>query len=285
MADSDRQEADPRAVGHLDPGADEGGLAGGRVAPRTIIDESTDGGRTILGMGDPAEFWHPDAIPAATVMIVRDRPGSGAETLMLKRDAGLTFAGGMWVFPGGRIDDADLSDGAPTGPRGILLERAARRAAQRETREEAGLVIEMEHLVRWSHWTAPAQTSRRFTTAFYMTVLDDRGLVHIDDHEIREFQWMTPQEVLEGHAEGELGLTPPTFITLTQMLSSRTTAELVDSTAERPMEHFATRFVIRDDTMIATYHGDAGYVSGDIDTPGPRHRLTLGSPWFYERTF
>src|SRR3546814_4874917 len=50
-----------------------------------------------------------DAIPAATVIIVRDLPG-GHEVLMIERHTQLAFAGGAAVFPGGRIDDDDRSE-------------------------------------------------------------------------------------------------------------------------------------------------------------------------------
>ena len=39
-------------------------------------------------------------IAAATVVLVRDT-AQGLETLMLRRNAKLNFAGGNWVFPGG----------------------------------------------------------------------------------------------------------------------------------------------------------------------------------------
>jgi 8-oxo-dGTP pyrophosphatase MutT (NUDIX family) len=48
----------------------------------------------------------PPAIPAATVVLLRDAAG-GLETLMLRRNSKLAFAGGAWVFPGGRIDPED----------------------------------------------------------------------------------------------------------------------------------------------------------------------------------
>lgn len=252
-------------------------------------DEPTDSGTVPVGTGDPEHFWDPRAIPAATVMIIRERPGVGTETLMLRRDRDLTFAGGMWVFPGGRIDESDIESDSSRAPdvhhRGSRLEVAARRAAVRETTEEAGLVVDEQRLIRWSHWTAPPQTTRRYTTAFYLTVLDEATAeVRIDDHEIREFQWMTPEHVIEGHTAGELGLTPPTFITLKQLLQFERTDELIREAPRRPVEHFATRFVIAGEDMIAMYHGDAGYESADPDSPGERHRLTLGSPWIYERT-
>ena len=46
-----------------------------------------------------------EPIAAATVILVRDAD-SGIETLMLHRNSKIAFCG-MWVFPGGRVDDAD----------------------------------------------------------------------------------------------------------------------------------------------------------------------------------
>ncbi len=45
---------------------------------------------------------------AATVMLVDDRPE--LEVFMMERHANTVFAGGMWVFPGGSVDDADDSN-------------------------------------------------------------------------------------------------------------------------------------------------------------------------------
>ena len=50
----------------------------------------------------------PALVPAATVVVLRDAPG-GLETLMMRRISKLSFVGGMWVFPGGRVDDDDYS--------------------------------------------------------------------------------------------------------------------------------------------------------------------------------
>ncbi|MEC8618667.1 MAG: NUDIX hydrolase, partial [Pseudomonadota bacterium] len=71
-------------------------------------------------------------IPAATVVLVRDGD-SGVEALMLRKNSKITF-GGMWVFPGGKIDAADYPDGT-VNPDNI--DTAARAAAVRETQEEA----------------------------------------------------------------------------------------------------------------------------------------------------
>src|SRR4029079_13949220 len=48
-----------------------------------------------------------DAIPAATLILVREREGAAPELLMVERAGGMAFAAGACVFPGGRIDEAD----------------------------------------------------------------------------------------------------------------------------------------------------------------------------------
>ena len=46
--------------------------------------------------------------PAATVMLLRDTE-NGLEVFMLRRTSNAAFAAGMYVFPGGRVDDADFA--------------------------------------------------------------------------------------------------------------------------------------------------------------------------------
>ena len=87
--------------------------------------------------------------PAATVVLVREgmqRP----EVLLLKRNENLVFNGGCWVFPGGRIDPEDYLEAGSS-----MEYPAACRAAVRETREEAGILIREDHLIHTAHWTTP----------------------------------------------------------------------------------------------------------------------------------
>ncbi|MFL6801753.1 MAG: NUDIX hydrolase, partial [Sphingomicrobium sp.] len=48
-----------------------------------------------------------EAIPAATLIVARDRAVGPPELLMVERAEGMAFAAGALVFPGGRIDEAD----------------------------------------------------------------------------------------------------------------------------------------------------------------------------------
>ena len=76
-------------------------------------------------------------IPAATLIVMRDRVGAPPEVLMVERAAKLAFAGGAMVFPGGRIDAADDAAAAAYDQ----PHAAARIAAIRETIEESAVAV------------------------------------------------------------------------------------------------------------------------------------------------
>ena len=84
-----------------------------------------------------AEHGDSVLIPAATVVVVRDGE-AGVETLMLRKNSKIAF-GGMWVFPGGKIDTADQVVG-DDGATDELATAAA--AAVREAAEEASVAVD-----------------------------------------------------------------------------------------------------------------------------------------------
>jgi 8-oxo-dGTP pyrophosphatase MutT (NUDIX family) len=90
---------------------------------------------------------------AATVVLLRDGRG-GLEAYLQRRPAGMGFAGGLWVFPGGRVDETDRdpavesswagpSPAAWAGRLGLGTDEARGQvvAACREVLEEAGLLL------------------------------------------------------------------------------------------------------------------------------------------------
>ena len=84
----------------------------------------------------------PDAIPAATLVILRETDGGAPELLMVERAAAMAFAAGAIVFPGGRVDAGDRA--MAEGAIGDTDDLSARIAAVRETIEEVGLAIGVE---------------------------------------------------------------------------------------------------------------------------------------------
>src|SRR5262249_4022743 len=121
------------------------------------------------------------AHPAATVILLRDT-AAGCEVLLVQRNARLSFHGGAWVFPGGRIDPEDYD-----ASRDVIA--AARRAAVREAREEAGVSIAENSLALLSRWVTPEGLPKRFDTWFFVAPAESLS-VTVDGGEIHAHQWL-----------------------------------------------------------------------------------------------
>ncbi|MFM9226896.1 MAG: NUDIX hydrolase [Actinomycetota bacterium] len=102
------------------------------------------------------EPFDPETVPvrpAATVLLVRDADGGGIEVFMLRRTFSAAFASGMFVFPGGKVDEVDgiaeigelcdgLTDAEASGLLGIPTGGLAYWvAAVRECFEAAGVLL------------------------------------------------------------------------------------------------------------------------------------------------
>ena len=206
------------------------------------------------------------ATPAATVVLLR--PGdAGTEVLMLRKNAKIDF-GGMWVFPGGRIDPDDYpADGDK--------ETGARHAAAREAREEAGIEVDPNAFVWFAHWTPPPSTPVRFATWFFAARASDQAIT-IDDGEIKDHQWITPAGALAKHAQGEIDLVPPTWVTLYHLSRYPGVDAVLHRLGSQPARFYETRAVKRrDGVRVALWAGDAGYEDWDADRAGARHRLVM----------
>lgn len=217
------------------------------------------------------------AIPAATVVLLRDARG-GPEVLMLRKNSKITF-GGMWVFPGGRIDPEDYpADGD--------LEVAAQSAAAREAREEAGVVVRPEEFVCFAHWTPPPGPQKRFATWFFAAHADESHAVSIDDGEIQDHAWIRPSDALARHAAGEIDIVPPTWVTLYHLSRYQPAAAVLEHFRANARKVYSTRVgKAADGVRVAMWHGDAGYADWNADVPGARHRLLMGEGGFvFENT-
>jgi 8-oxo-dGTP pyrophosphatase MutT (NUDIX family) len=204
--------------------------------------------------------------PAATVVLLRDAD-DGLQVLLVQRASQLVFHGGAWVFPGGRVDPCDA------GPDGEL--GAARRAAVRETREEAGLLLSPDALIGFSHWTTPPGRARRFATWFFLAPVAPDLQVVVDGGETLAHAWFAPLEALARHARGELELPAPTFVSLSALSDCTSVAQALREASARPPPRVVPRLHATAQGELALYEGDVAYAGGPLDQPGPRHRL-----WF-----
>lgn len=189
----------------------------------------------------------PVAIPAATVIIFRDTPiGAPSEILMQVRSKTMTFAGGMAVFPGGRVDDADFALAA-TLQREDLEEAAHQIAVIRETLEETGLAIglsgdvsaqsaaaaramleqenalapvlerfgwslDLSQLTPFARWFPLKEPIPRvYDTRFYLANLGTGAVeIEADNSETTRLFWTSAQGALDMAAQGEIKVIFPT---------------------------------------------------------------------------
>jgi len=237
----------------------------------------------------PEEWVRPEveqvAIAAATVVLIRDA-SEGIEVLLARRNSKIYFAGGAWVFPGGRIDAEDHGTNFAGDHFDETHENfldVARRACVREAAEEADALINADDLVFMSHWTPPLEAPKRFSTYFFMGPAPTETLT-ADGGEIHELAWRRPVDAMRRRNEGEIELIPPTFITLALLAPFATATEALEHYRNNSPEYFVTKFTRKDGYNIALYAGDAGYEAGDASLPGTRNRLLMGEgDWVYER--
>lgn len=219
-----------------------------------------------------------EAIPAATTVLLRDG-AAGLETLMLRRNSQLAFAGGAWVFPGGRVDPGDLDPDRPDDQ-----EHAARRAAAREAKEEADVDLDPDALQVLSWWCPPPEAPRRFNTWFFVGAAPN-GVVTIDGGEIHDHRWMRPRDAMAQRDAGQIELIPPTWVTLHQLAGYASTEAALASIAAAKPELFVTRLLTAGaGHRVTVWEPDIAYTTGDLDQSGPRHRLALlDTGWTYDR--
>ena len=220
-------------------------------------------------------------IPAATVVLVR-QGDTGIEVLMLRKNSKITF-GGMWFFPGGKIDAADYPGGVADEAN---IDAAARAAAVRETQEEAGITVDAQDYVFLSHWTPPPGQQKRFATWFFVAKVEGAMDIAIDDGEIKDHAWLNPEEALRKHAAGEIDLVPPTWVTLYHLSLKPSVDAVIEYFSENTGITYNTRVVpAASGERVAMWKGDAGYDEWNPDTAGERHRLAMPEGGFiFENT-
>jgi 8-oxo-dGTP pyrophosphatase MutT (NUDIX family) len=219
----------------------------------------------MLEMSDTVEPIH----PAATVVMVRDGE-AGLEVLLVQRNKAVQHMGGMWVFPGGKVDEADYpGDGDAY--------TAALNAAIRETQEEAGVDVARDQLVYLSHWTTPEGAKRRFSTWFFLTILRDDQEVVVDGGEIAKHRWVQPEVAFAELADEShpFRLMPPTYVSMVDIADCADCREASSRIGSREAFVYAPRMVMVEDGICFLYDGDAGYESEELDAEGPRHRTYM----------
>lgn len=194
-----------------------------------------------LSSGEPATPRQ-----AATVILLR----GGAQTLevlLVKRTEAARFMGGVWVFPGGSVDECDG-------------EAAHRAAAVRELEEEAGVRLsEPEELVEFSRWITPAEVAVRFDTRFYLAQLPDGQEPRVDGQECVALDWFTPAGALAAFERQEIALVFPTIKHLEQLRPFENAEDLLRHARGREVLPVQPKVVLEGEVARVLLPGEPGY--------------------------
>ena len=233
---------------------------------------------------------------AATVIIARQGAG-GPEVLLLRRSAKVGFFPMAWVFPGGRLDPADVAMASHSAGDVAGLPDVARPlavAAVRECFEESGvwlgsgtppdglrealnagsatlspalgLVPDLARLRLWSRWVTPVIETRRYDTWFFLTVAPPSQIASHDDGETVDSAWVRPADVLHQHER--FPLAPPTFRTLEELATFDTVDAML--AVQRRVHPVCPRLTSDDDGVwTIVLPGDPSYPVDDFTGAPP----------------
>lgn len=197
--------------------------------------------------------------PAATLILLR-RGGAhtdrGLEVLMVQRNPGARFMPGVWVFPGGAVDEGDRA-----GDAGVEADEAAHRVcARRELGEEAGVEIGVDaELLPWSRWITPEVVPVRFDTRFYIALAPPHAKPEADGEEVVDAIWTPPTEALERHRSGGFELAFPTITHLQALRGFATADEAIADARDRTVEPILPRVVGTREDFRVVLPGDPEY--------------------------
>ena len=209
----------------------------------------------------------PDAIPAATLVLMRETRAGPPELLVTERTGAMAFAAGALVFPGGRIDPDDHETAAGSA----LPDAAARIAAIRETIEETGLAIglhpapdanataalrdwimverpfgpllaahgfalDLDALTPFARWCPNFRETRRFDTLFFLAEApaDAPEPVVAEAEAVRAF-WASAADILAEVEAGDAHVIFPTRRNLERLARFGSMAEARTDAALHPV--------------------------------------------------
>lgn len=181
-------------------------------------------GGTLDPDDDQAEFWIPFIDLSMEDLLKGFGPGLKPEEIITYgvaairetfEEAGVFLAGSRNNFKDALKKACALRSGGKLKA-GWLQERVS----------NEDLRLSFSNLFPWSHWITPEAMPKRFDTRFFITFMPEGQECIPDDRETVLGIWVNPEKGLQGNMKGEITLSPPTMVTLHQLLAFGTLESL-----------------------------------------------------------
>jgi endoribonuclease LACTB2 len=170
----------------------------------------------------------PEPRLAASIVLYRQTAKS-SELFFVKREVTLGFAGGFWVFPGGKVEVGESVVTAAARElfeeTGVLLATPPTRASLDTLRarllqeqmsfDEVLSTLQVkfapERCAPAARWVTPDYLPQRFDTQFFVVKVLEHETPSVWPGELAHGHWIPPALALEAWARGEMLLHPPTL--------------------------------------------------------------------------
>ncbi len=241
-----------------------------------------------------------EARPASTVLLLRDSAPGALEVFMVERHHKMDFAAAARVFPGGRVDEADVHLGGS-------VEASFRVAAIREAFEESGILLArpkgdvaliaanrldaLQHareplnvgqldfgdflnaesltlaedlLVPFAHWITPVVYPKRYDTLFFLArAPDDQTGAH-DGYESVDSLWISPARALADADAGKCKLEFATRRNLEKLARSTSTKDAINSATKSKVVRVLPTTTGEGESMRVSIPAEADYGGTDF---------------------
>lgn len=263
---------------------------------------------------DPAA---PDA--AVTLLVVRDT-AQGLQVLLSRRNAQARFVPNAYVFPGGRLepDDVLLAQQATLAAGQTQQQALLAAAALRECYEELGLLLArdaqgqmltgallaaagmqrhaplaaqlqaqgwrlaLDAVQPFAHWTTDRDYPRRFDVPFLIARAPAAQDAEADGFEQFDALWISPQDALQQHQQGQLLLVYPTIRTLERLAAFADTEAVLQACQQGPViPPSCPRAGLKNGAEIRLMEHEPGF--GELHLVCPNGELGHELAWQHER--